>query len=182
MHPELVKTMERRLELKPVAEDKVYLSESKFRKTWMPMFLSYFAGQEGGLVAAWATNVAGNYYREVHVVANEDKPGNVLFVVPGLFNNRHQIYSDDLIEIIPQVVATAIKHNDVVPGSGDTYLLNSLVDKAAPPQIKSQEEEQWKKIYKYYGIDAPFLHDATKNASLERAKTEELLEGFDDDF
>lgn len=182
MHDELKKIMTRRLEIQPLPDEVVYLSENKFRQTWLPMFLSFFSGQEGGLASAWATNVAGNYYRPVHVVKNEDKPGEILFTVPGLFNQNHQVYSEQMVEQIPNIIASAVKHNDVVPGSGDNYLLNNLVDSAAPSQSRNDEEEAWKKIYLYYGIDAPFLHKTKTTAKEEREKVEQTLEGFDDDF
>ena len=182
MHEEMRRMMNRRLELKQLPVEAVYLSEHKFRKTWLPMFLSFFSGQEGGLASSWATNVAGNYYKPVHIVQNEDKPGEVLITVPGLFSQDHRVYSDQLIEQIPNIIASAVKHNDAVPGSGDNYLLNNLVDSASPPPSRRKDYEAWKAIYLYYDIDAPFLHAPKESAKEEREKVEQSLEGFDDDF
>lgn len=171
----------RQIQLQPLPDDPVYLSESKFSKTWLPMFLNYFAGRDGGVVSMWATNVAGNFYRAVHVVQNENHPGEVLFTVPPLMNYGHKLYSDELVEQIPLIMASASKHNSIMPGSGDTYIINNLVQKVAPSQVKSDEEEAWKKIYRYYEIDAPFLNDNNPKAS-GREQVESLIEGFDDDF
>lgn len=183
MNKNIEAMMLRKLALPPLPDDPVYLSEDKFSKTWLPMFVRYFAGHEGGVVSMWATNVAGNFYQEVHVVQNEKNPKEILFTVPGLLTNNQNIYSEDIISQIPFILASASKHNDVLPGSGDNYILNNLVDSAAPAQAKATEEEAWRKIYKYYGIDAPFVSDKPHtNAAEEREKLQSLIEGFDDDF
>lgn len=171
----------RRIQLQPLPNDPAYISEAKFSKTWLPMFLNYFAGRDGGVVAMWATNVAGNFYRPVHVVQNENNPGDILFTVPALMNYDHKVYSDELVDQIPLIMASAAKHNSIMPGSGDTYIINNLVQKTAPSQVKSEEEEAWKKIYRYYDIDAPFLNE-TNNRTSGREHVESLIEGFDDDF
>lgn len=171
----------RQIQLPPLPDTVVYLSEAKFRKTWLPMFLNYFAGTDGGVVSMWATNVAGNFYRPVHVVQNENSPGELLFTVPPLMNYEHKVYSDDTVAQIPLIMASASKHNSVMPGSGDTYIINNLVQKAAPSQTKSDEEDAWKKIYRYYDIDAPFMNVKVSDTS-GREQIESLIEGFDDDF
>lgn len=173
--------MMRRITIPPMPVEEVYLSEQKFKKTWLPMFMRYFAGQEEGVVSMWATNVAGNFYKPVHIVANEKNPGEILFTVPALLNNNHKIYSDEVANMIPNILTRASKHNDVMPGSGDKYILNNLIDSAAPSQPKTDEEDAWRAIYRYYDIEAPFV-DAKSTASLERSKIDSLIEGFDDDF
>ena len=52
-----------RLQIPDLPDSPIYLAEHVFAKTWLPVFLSYFAGEDPGLITAWATNVAGNYYK-----------------------------------------------------------------------------------------------------------------------
>lgn len=183
MNKDIPASMMRQLAIPPLPEEPVYLSESKFAKTWLPMFLRYFAGLEGGVVSMWATNVAGNFYKEVHIVQNENKPEDILFTVPGLLTNNQNIYSEEVTSQISLILASASKHNDVFPGSGDSYILNNLVNTVAPEQPKASEEEAWRKIYLYYNIDAPFVSGKPKSGSDEsRENLQSKIEGFDDDF
>lgn len=187
----LYQAMIKSITLPKLPEEKVYFPEPVFRKTWMPMFLHYFAGHQDGVVTYWAHNVAGNYYQEVHVVSDMDNPEEtVQFVVPPLVSRDNEVFTEGGDIPFDVILKHVELNNQVFPGSGDNLLhehVGKRIKRESPKSIRN--EEMWRKIYMYYEIDAPFLHTpearaqaAKEGISLPTAVVDtNEVEGFDDD-
>lgn len=182
---ELYNAMIRTITPPEIPDEPVYLAEPVFRKTWFPMFMHYFAGTEEGPAMFWATNVAGNFYKEVHVVENMNNPENtILFTVPPLMS-RDDVFNTQDIDI-SGVLALADLNNQVYPGSGGSLIEKNITSQVKQPTRSLSEVEQWRKIYEFYEVDAPFLHtEEAKQAKIAQGiipKDADVVEGFDDDF
>ena len=102
------------------------IEETKFAKTWFPMFINYFAGKEAGIAAAWATNVAGNFYKDVYVVDNVDNPQKIHFVVPSLFTRDNAVLPDHITQNLGIILAQANAQENVFPVVVNIYLPRAL--------------------------------------------------------
>lgn len=173
------------IKLPKFEEEKIYLEEHVFRKTWFPVFMRYFAHHEEGIVAMWAVNVAQGYYNKVYVVSDINNPEQTIqFVVPPLLSRAGEVYNEQIASRISDIIATANLSNESFPGSGDNLLDDSLVKQINPPIGYPEEEEMWKKIYKYYDVDAEFLHKENKNQKTTNTSStfsESEIE-YDEDF
>lgn len=172
----------RSIRLPELPKDRVYLEEHKFRKTWFPMFMRYFAGHEDGIVAAWATNVAGNFFREVYVVSDINNPDDtVLFVVPALMDRSSDLYPDEVSGRVHDLVNQAALNEKAFPGAGAKLLEKGMINTLNPKRNDPSEKKAWQFIYDFYGVDAPFLNDKASGSS-GSSNANLAVEDYDDDL
>lgn len=186
-NPLLAESVMRSIELPTLPEEPIYLSEADFRRTWFPVFMNYFAGTEDGQIQLWMMHVSGSWYKEVHVVENIRDPRNTyLFTVPAVFARNENLYTEMKEEDIDieKILTLADLNNQNFPGSGDNLIKENITDKVKPTTPSMVETEQWRKIYEYYEVDAPFLHtdEARKARGETGSSVQEEVVGFDDDF
>lgn len=186
-NPLMMESVMRSITLPTLPETPVYVVESEFRRTWLPVFLNYFAGTENGVVQLWMMHVTGCWYKEVKVVEDIRRPDETyLFTVPAMFSRTDNLYEGIAEEDvnIEHILALADLNNQNFPGSGDSLIKDNITDKVKQPTPSLVEQEQWRKIYEYYEIDAPFLHteEAKRSRGETSSKTSEDVVGFDDDF
>lgn len=179
LHESLMAT----IEVPKLPENKVYLDERKFHDAWLPLFLSYFAGKDEGAINEWHVRVAGSPYQKVSVCTDTSRPEETtVFVVPPLLDNDFDIISSEAQSQVATIFEKAELNNKNFPGSGDSYI-TGLIGKVVDMPKSNANEEAWKKIYRYYNIDAPFLHENTETKTQSTNKQlNELVEDWDDDF
>lgn len=172
------------IKIPEIPVDPVYLEEHVFRKTWMPMFMRYFAGHEEGVVAMWGTNVAGNFYKPVKVVTDMNRPEEtVVFTVPPLCDNSLDVIPSEVATNISEIVAEADLNNKAFPGSGDNILVKNIINLVNAPTANLKDQQAWREIYKYYNLDAPFVNQTEKEKAKDSSKAlNSLVEDYNDDF
>lgn len=161
-------------------DEKRYLDESTFKHRWMPLFLRFFAGLEEGDVTYWVEQVSGNWYQEVHIVEDLNRPEETfLFTVPAFMSRQRDVIPPDLN--ISELLAVAKVQSEHYPGAGEQLIMDEVFSRIPKPTLDIAEVEQWKKIYAYYELEAPFNQNDKAEISSKPVVNEEVI-GFDDDI
>lgn len=169
------------LSISNIEQEPVYITEERLvREHWVDLIVSHLRGEEVP-IALWVSHVALNPYQEVTVVDSLHSK-NTLFTIPALFDRDYELYPENVIDNIGNLVNEVASKNNIVPNSGNGILVDNLVKTVTPPKPISASTNKWRPFLDHYEVKLDGV-----NAEPENKKTDELtlrvVEGdMDDDF
>lgn len=139
------------LSVEPIEQEPLYITEEELlNKHWVDLLVSHLKGEEVP-IALWVQHVAKNPYQEVTVVNNRHDEV-VLFTIPALFDRTREIYPENISSGLAEIVNKIASKNNIVPNSGNTILVESLVDTVAAPKSQALLAQKWAPMLNHYGI------------------------------
>lgn len=149
------------------------LRESEFVERWILTLREYLAGGDVEIVI-WLSAQKVTVFGEVDII---DQNGVVLYTVPSLLVKQDNILPKSVASEITDIIHRADALNKNMPGKGDSYMKNELVNHVVEQRKLPEYQQRWDDIFTRYNLEPVF---SSSSSQVNDINNDDDYEDFDE--